>query len=428
MIFADPSKASWGSLFGTGQNVPVKCYMINNDESKGDIAKFLNADKGVINGIEVESSTAIVSAVQNDPLAIGFCKLSDILATVNQQIVDDVKLMPIDRNANDKIDYSENIYQDLNSFTRGVWIGKYPKALYSSIYSVSAAKPVNEKEVAFLKWVLTDGQQYVALNGYSDLAIHERQSKVDDLNLSGIELVAANTEKSNMKLILLILGLTIVFSFALEAVLRYRKTINVSPESSVSFSQTVFNENSLSLPAGLYFDKSHTWAFMEKDGMVKIGIDDFLQHVTGSITQIKMKNPGDKVSKGEQVMTIIQKGKQLNIYSPVSGIIKEHNESLKDESSLLNSSPYAEGWIYSIEPTNWLREIQFLLMSEKYKIWIKDEFTRLRDFLASFVKPGTLEYSHVILQDGGELKDNLLSELGPEAWDDFQTNFLDNSK
>ncbi len=66
------------------------------------------------------------------------------------------------------------------------------------------------------------------------------------------------------------------------------------------------NENLIAAPKGLYFDKSHTWAFMEKDGIVKVGIDDFIQHITGTITRIKMKEPGERVRKGEKILTIIQ--------------------------------------------------------------------------------------------------------------------------
>ena len=189
-----------------------------------------------------------------------------------------------------------------------------------------------------------------------------------------------------------------------------------------------FDENSILAPKGLYFDKSHTWAFMVQDGYVKIGLDDFLQHVTGSITRIKMKEPGEKVRKGEKILTIIQNGKQLNISSPISGIIREQNQALADNSSILNSAPYSEGWVYLIEPKNWLREIQFLFMAEKYKEWLQDEFIRLKDFLAVSMRSNTNVYAHVILQDGGELTDNVLADLGPEVWEDFQTKFIDISK
>jgi glycine cleavage system H lipoate-binding protein len=366
----------------------------------------------------------MVLAIQKDPNAIGFCRLTDILDPGKQQIVENISIMPIDRNNNGKIDYNEQIYSNLNVFNRAVWIGKYPKSLYNSIYSYSSSKPTGETEVAFLKWVLTDGQQYVSPNGYSELALNERQSKASELNTAKIEITESGNDYAKLKIILLILATFLLSSFILDAGLRYRKNINEGIHITSSVFQPVFNENSVKVLNGLYFDKTHTWAFMEKDGLVKIGIDDFLQHVTGSITQLKLKNPGEKIRKCEPVLSIVHEGKQLTINAPVSGIIKEQNLNLIKNSSLVNSSPFSEGWIYRIEPTNWMRDIQFLFMGEKYKIWLKDEFSRLRDFLSAIVKPG----SQAILQDGGEIKDCPLSNLGPEVWEDFQANFIDTSK
>jgi hypothetical protein len=39
-----------------------------------------------------------------------------------------------------------------------------------------------------------------------------------------------------------------------------------------------------------------------------------------------------------------------------------------------------------------------------------------------------MDYAQVVLQDGGELKNNLLEEFGPEVWEDFQSKFIDVNK
>jgi hypothetical protein len=141
-----------------------------------------------------------------------------------------------------------------------------------------------------------------------------------------------------------------------------------------------------------------------------------------------MKNPGQKIKKGDLLFSIIQSGKQLSLYAPVSGIIKKQNEALITNSNILNSSPYSDGWVYMIEPTNWYKEIQLLDVAGKYKNWLDTEFSRVKDFLAMTLKPTSLEYSHVVLQDGGSLKEGILADFGPEIWEDFQTNFLDTFK
>jgi glycine cleavage system H lipoate-binding protein len=188
------------------------------------------------------------------------------------------------------------------------------------------------------------------------------------------------------------------------------------------------NENSILAPRGLYYDKTHTWAYMEQDGLVKIGVDDFLKHITGQLTQLKMKSPGEKVRKGEIILSVIRNGKQLNLYSPVSGFIRKQNAFLIDTPSKINILPYTDGWVYQIEPTNWIREVRFLFMFDNYREWLEDEFARLKDFLALSANTNQVVYEHVVLQDGGELKDNILSDLGPEVWEEFQTRFIDTSK
>jgi glycine cleavage system H lipoate-binding protein len=207
-----------------------------------------------------------------------------------------------------------------------------------------------------------------------------------------------------------------------------RKRSEARHDASSPVTLRIFSEESLIIPQGLYFGKTHSWAFRRKNGSVKIGIDDFLQHITGAITRVEMKAAGETVKKGELLLSIIRKGKLLNIYSPISGTITEVNENLEKNSSLLNSSPYSEGWVYMIEPTNWGLEIQYLSIAEKYKEGLKDEFRRLKDFFSTAIKANSHDFAYVAMQDGGELLDNPLAELGPNVWDDFQTKFIDTSK
>ena len=365
----------------------------------------------------------VISAVQNDPLALAFCKVVNVISQDNQELLNNIKILPIDKNGNGTIDYMENIYADANTFLRGVWIGKYPKVLYSNIYAVSKVQPSTEAEIAFLSWVITDGQQYMNSSGYCSLVNTESQSQLNKINTSLVS-VSTGKDTTSAGLVLLILVLVITSGLVISAGVRYfRKQAPVIPDFNDSLPG--FNEHSVEVPKGVYFNRSHSWAFMEKDGNVSIGIDDFLQHVTGTLTRVEMRNPGEKVKKGEHLFSIIQFGKRLSLYSPISGIIKQQNEALIEDASRINSSPYSDGWIYRIEPSNWFEEVKFMDMAEKYKKWINTEFSRMKDFLAATLKPDSLEFAHVVLQDGGIVKDGVLADFGPEVWDDFQTNFLE---
>jgi len=420
---------SWGKLVGNPKNIPdavIHFYIMNDPSTLSGVEHFLNASWMTSAGNKTSTGEEMISAIQKDPNALGFCKLVQIMDPSNQNLAENIKLVPIDKNGNGKIDYMENIYENLQAFSRGVWIGKYPKALAGSIYTVSSEKPTNKSELAFLNWVLTDGQQLLNANGYNDLVISERKSQLDKINEPVIYAAApANEMKALLKMIIAALLALAVIGFTMDSVVRRIKNKKTALKNATTGRIPAFDEHSLVIPKGLYFDKTHTWAYMKKDGKVKIGLDDFMQHVTGQLTRVELKNTGEKIKKGEPLFTVIQKGKKLNIYSPISGTIASCNDALKTDSSLINESPYADGWVYTVEPKNWLLEIQFMAMNEKYKTWIRDEFSRLKDFIASTLKTNTPEYAMITLQDGGAFRDSVLADLGPEVWDDFQTKFID---
>jgi glycine cleavage system H lipoate-binding protein/ABC-type phosphate transport system substrate-binding protein len=426
-VFENPDKRVWSSFIPEGKNVPVHLYIMNDASVIAAVNKFLKFNQIPLDGIKFTDENEMIAALQNDPYAVGFCKMTSITGPDKKSMLENIKFLPIDKNGNGKIDYTEQIYNDPDALARGVWIGKYPKALYTDLYFVSSEQPANVSEIAFIKWMLTDGQQFLSFNGFNDLVYNERQSKLDKFNAVNITLPSKEAYSFPAWAVIILIALGII-SILISSIAYYRRKNRFSVRTASTASAVVFTEHSVIIPKGLYFDRSHTWAFMEKNGLVRIGIDDFIQHVTGPVTRIEMKKPGDKVRKGDIILSMIQKGKQLNIYAPVSGTIKEQNSVLLSNSSVINSSPYSEGWVYMMEPANWSREIQFLDMAEKYRNWLSNEFSRLKDFLASSIKVDKLAYEHVVLQDGGALKDSILEDFGPEVWEDFQTNFLDTYK
>ncbi len=229
-------------------------------------------------------------------------------------------------------------------------------------------------------------------------------------------------------MVILILIAFILACLTADMIVQYaRKKKRSRSKVMASVYSSQLNETPVSIPNGFYFDKSHTWAYMKENGIVKIGLDDFLLRITGPLTHIDMKKTGERIKKGFPAFSIIQNGKKLTINAPISGTVKFKNEDLLKDSSAVYSSPYKNGWIYKIEPSNWIRESKFLIMAEKYKEWLRNEFSRLKEFFAEYTKMKMPEYAH-ILQDGGALKESILADMDPEVWEDFQTNFIDTVK
>ena len=181
----------------------------------------------------------------------------------------------------------------------------------------------------------------------------------------------------------------------------------------------------LKIPQGIYFSRNHTWAHLGESGAAKIGLDDFLQHVIGNIELTNFKNPGEPIKKGELLTEIKQEGKLLKVYSPVSGEVLETNSGLNEDPGIINSDPYDNGWIYRVKPSDWMNETRSCFLADKATEWSKNELLRFKDFLSGgAMRKFSSEPSMVLLQDGGEIQENVLSDLPAEVWDDFQKEFL----
>ena len=182
----------------------------------------------------------------------------------------------------------------------------------------------------------------------------------------------------------------------------------------------------LRIPQGLFFNRNHTWTHMDPSGVATVGVDDFIQHVTGELEHIKLSDPGENLQKGKSLAEIGLDGRRLNLRSPISGEVVEVNPMLTDHPELLNEDPYELGWIYRVKPSNWKGETKAYLMAEKATEWSKRELERFRDFLSmEGMKDHLPAESDVVLQDGGEIRSNILADMPEQVWEMFQTEFLD---
>ena len=184
------------------------------------------------------------------------------------------------------------------------------------------------------------------------------------------------------------------------------------------------SENMLSIPQGIFYGKNHTWAHLEKSGIARIGLDDLLLHLTGPVEVKQLRQPGEIIKKGEVLAEISQGEKQLIIESPVSGTIEKVNTELLKDPLRISLDPYGKGWLAAMQPENWMEETRSLFISKGATHWVKQELTSMKDFIAMELKKYSPEEEMIILQEGGELRDYPLSEMGNEVWKDFQEKFM----
>lgn len=415
---------TWGRLLGTGNSLPVSVIIPNDDAALGAISGFSAVEPAAVTADRATAEVIGETPGSGRQGTIIFCRLADITARTGREFTGGIHIVPVDVNGNGRSDYFEQFYGSFDSFTRGVYIGKYPKSLCNNIYAVSAGIPAEGTPSDFINFILVDGQRLLAEAGFTALAKGEGIIRREAL-ATDQAMVTAGTAAPGYKAWLWLLAIIATVSLLAYALYLLTRSGNKETMKPLFKAPSAFSPATLLTPAGILYDRGHAWTFMEKDGTVRVGIDDFLQHVTGSITRIKMRHPGEKVRKGEHVMSVIQNGKQLDIKSPVSGTIVTRNEQLLNDTAMLHRSPYDSGWVYSVIPENWEKESRLMSAAGRYTEFLKDEFIRIKDFLTAMPGVNDVRLAHVVLQDGGELKDGLLEEFGPEVWEEFQMRFLD---
>jgi len=413
---------SWGSISGNKCNESVHAYRINDPSFLSYLSEFTGLETDVLGGSVKNTCEMVLDAVRTDRLGMGFCTLHQLMELESKAVLDGIALIPVDMNENNVIDHFEQMYGDVASLARGVWIGKYPGALYSRIFAITPNTPVHEDANKYLEWLITEGQEILAAGGFSTLLDNEKATILASLN-SVETMEATGGEEKSGNALLLILGA--VFVIVLLGLFVFRILNSDTEAKKVTPAHEGQGSSEIErVPGGYFVDRSHTWTFLEKDGMLRIGIDQFLQHITGKISRVNMKQAGDQIKKGEILFTLVQQGKVLEVHSPVAGTITDVNESLRKNGNAVNRDPYGDGWICMLEPLEWNGASKTLLRGKNYVEWIREETVRLKDFIVSHLEKFAQGNVHPVFQDGGELRNGLMEDYGPEAWEEFQEGFL----
>ena len=121
----------------------------------------------------------------------------------------------------------------------------------------------------------------------------------------------------------------------------------------------------------LRYSKDHTWARLDDDNRITIGISDYAQEELGDISGITLPEEGDEVIKDESFGSIESQNEVTDLFSPLSGEIVEINQELLDSPEIINEDPYQDGWILRIDVSS-TTDYYELLTAEEYDEYLKE--------------------------------------------------------
>jgi glycine cleavage system H protein len=115
----------------------------------------------------------------------------------------------------------------------------------------------------------------------------------------------------------------------------------------------------------LKYTKDHEWVKVEKN-LARIGITDHAQTELTEIVFVELPASGKDVKAGEVLGNVESVKTVSEVFSPVSGVVKDANGKLVDSPELLNKDPYGQGWVAVVEMSD-PSEVSALMNADEYK-------------------------------------------------------------
>ncbi|MDJ0914351.1 MAG: glycine cleavage system protein GcvH [Desulfobacterales bacterium] len=125
----------------------------------------------------------------------------------------------------------------------------------------------------------------------------------------------------------------------------------------------------MNLPEDLKYAEDHEWVRQNGDKVV-IGINDYAQDQLGDIVFVELPPVGESFEKGAEFGTVESVKAVSELIMPLSGEILAINTQLEDAPELVNQSPYADGWMIEIKPSD-PSELDALLTRDAYLAMLK---------------------------------------------------------
>jgi phosphate transport system substrate-binding protein len=167
-VFISGKINNWGQLLGNGSKEEIQVFTRSDACGAADMwAKFLNnKNQEDLQGIGVNGDPGVADAVRTNIYGIGYNNLNFVFDMQTRKPYQGLSVIPVDLNGNGKIDKEEDFYHSLDEVMNAINTGQYPSPPARQLYFVSAGKPAGKLAIAFLQWILTDGQKYVGEAGY----------------------------------------------------------------------------------------------------------------------------------------------------------------------------------------------------------------------------------------------------------------------
>ena len=115
------------------------------------------------------------------------------------------------------------------------------------------------------------------------------------------------------------------------------------------------------LPPDLYCIPEHSWAKIETDGNVRVGVHHVFVKNIYTINAIDFPGENELIQQGNVCLKITDAHDHIHrLWSPITGRVIAVNNEIKKDYSILVLDPYNKGWLLLLEPMQLEEELKNL--------------------------------------------------------------------
>jgi len=181
-IYITGEITTWGEVVGDPA-ITDEINVFTRSDAAGAAEQWAKYSGGKaqedLKGIGVNGEPSMVDTVIKDPLGIGYGNLNSIFDLSGGGLVPGIIIPPMDINANGQADVEE-VYKVKDDAFGAVANGTYPSPPARFENLATKGKPTGVT-LAFIEWILTDGQQFLEAAGYVPLTSEQQAESLAKL-------------------------------------------------------------------------------------------------------------------------------------------------------------------------------------------------------------------------------------------------------
>lgn len=111
-----------------------------------------------------------------------------------------------------------------------------------------------------------------------------------------------------------------------------------------------------------HFLGTHSWVVLEPDGTGRVGVAEGFPGCIQPLKAISADPDQKELRQGDLAVTLVGQNEHYPVWAPCSGRIVERNPLLTEDSNVLNTDPFFDGWLFRMIPSAPEEELRKLIV------------------------------------------------------------------